>query len=138
MIFPEGTQLFIADATGDAATLIEVQGFSEIGDIGLATELIDVTVISDKSPKSRASNRKTDTNRDLICRYEPDDQGQVHIMAACNAKEVRKCEIRLPDIAKPWAFSAYFGGFNHSKLEEQKSLTLVAKINIEEETGVLS
>lgn len=132
-MLPDGTKLLIADAAGAGANMVEVTGFDDIGDIGLDTTLIDTSVLSDAGQKFEAQARKEGGERDLICRHEADDAGQGHIKTACNNKEHRKCEVKLPGQTTGWQFTALFGGYKLSKPEAGKAMQLVAKIAIESE-----
>lgn len=132
-MLPDGTKFYIADAAGDGATMVEAKGFDDIGDLGLDTVMIDITALSDDDQKFLAQSRKEGGERDLICRHEPSNAGQGHIKAACDAKERRKCEVKLPGQTTPWQFTALFGGYKLGKPEAGKAMQLVAKIAIESE-----
>lgn len=130
--FPDGTKFYIADGTSESATLILVEGFEDIGDVGLQTELVDATVLSDDSEVFGVVSRKTGGERDLMFRLQTDDAGQAAVKAACTAQERRACEVRLPS-AGTWKFTALFGGWTIPKPESKKHLSLQVKIAIETE-----
>ncbi|MBD1583499.1 hypothetical protein [Pseudoalteromonas sp. S16_S37] len=134
MQFPEGTEFRIASSAAEDAAMVVVYGFDEIGDLGLDVTISDESTISDTSPVYGVSNRKEGGERDLVCRYEKEDAGQQHVIAACKAKERRKCEVQLPDSTSKWAFTGFFAGYKLSKPESGKSLQLSVKIGIEKET----
>lgn len=132
-MLPDGTKFLIADAEGAGANMVEVTGFDDIGDIGLDTVMIDITTLSDADQKFLAQSRKEGGERDLICRHEADDAGQGHVKSACNNKERRLCEVKLPGQTTGWQFTALFGGYKLGKPEAGKAMQLVAKIAIESE-----
>ncbi|GEK08940.1 hypothetical protein [Pseudoalteromonas peptidolytica] len=133
-MLPDGTKLFIADSN-DSANPLNIVGFEDIGDLGKDEVFVNTTVLSDDAEVFEVSKRKEGAERDLICRYEPDDEGQKALIAAGNAKEKRKLLVQVPGIANKWEFIAQLSKSKVQKPESGKGLMLVMKIAIESETG---